>query len=820
MTSHKPATGHTPDLAVTLPTEPLDGGSIPPPGGGLPTADRGAQVSHQLLVASEQFAELERGWRLWRLGALRTAGLPFARLAVLDASEQLTAEPGPERDGALRAAARAGFDALLDDDRLRAAMTWQNPETMRTWAARYAAARRRGEQPSLYRLGQRAPVVARYAARYAAKNDTIGFFGPVAWVRLDDGPTRVRGTGAIRDHAVSFEVWAIQAIARAWASDPAVRPHLPVRLDPSCTRSGGLALRPQRAPLTLTRAEERLIDVLCRQPAPNGGWALGALLAASDLPPEVASGALKRLTDQRVVQVGFRIPICGDPERHLAAQLAVLPDRATREVLGARLAELDDARRSVARDITDAEAVLTGLAAVDARLETAAGVPVTPGSGLAPGGRTPVYVDCRGDLDAVLGPEAVRDLATPLSILLDSARWLAGQVGESAGIALSERYRRLAARRAEVTLADLQLAAADVLVPGAAWLADVVDDFHLRWAEILAEPGDGRDAWQVPVEHARRLADALFPTGGRVWAAGRVHAPDLMLRRTADGGLGWVLGELHVALNTLESRLFAGQADDPGRLVSDVAASMPPGRVVPVYPSSSTVVSSRSYPPLSLDPPGRYRYWSYGSDDGHPSGAASVPGTALIVTEQDGDLVASCAAAGWAAPVVECFGEFLSALVVNLFRLRPPRPYAPRIDLGALTLCRRTWRVALGAYGPLRSRAGDPGQDQLRGWAAAHGLPRRVFVRMPSDPKPFYVDFAAPLLVDNLVRVLRRAAGDRAATPAGEVEFVEMLPGPDELWLRLPDGSAYTSELRLVAVDPIPAPAPSWRLALAESARA
>jgi hypothetical protein len=28
-----------------------------------------------------------------------------------------------------------------------------------------------------------------------------------------------------------------------------------------------------------------------------------------------------------------------------------------------------------------------------------------------------------------------------------------------------------------------------------------------------------------------------------------------------------------------------------------------------------------------------------------------------------------------------------------------------------------------------------------------------------------------------------------------------MLPGPDELWLRDPDGRAYTTEFRMVAVD-------------------
>ncbi|MEU5783359.1 lantibiotic dehydratase [Micromonospora lupini] len=786
----------------------------------------------------EHPAELERGWRLWPLGALRSAGLPFSRLAVLRArADQLEMAPGPERAAALHEASQAAFDALLDDDRLRAAMTWQNPTVLRNWAARYVAALRRGERPAVGRPSRRQSLVARYAQRYAAKNETIGFFGPVAWVRIEDGPTKLSGAGGIRRHDVSFEVWAIQAVARAWAADATVRPFLPVRLDPSCTLAGSAALRPHPTPVALTSEQVRLVELLER---PSDGWTVGALLAASGLPRDAAGVALERLVDLQVLQVGFRIPICGDPERRLAMQVEALPDQPLRRRLGTQLAALLDARRAAARDVSHPELVLAGLSAVDAGLEAATGGPVRPGPGLAAGGRTPLYLDCRADLDVVLGADVVRDLAAPLSILLDSARWFVGQVGETAEVALTDRYRQLATRRAQVTLADLQLAAADVLVPGATWLGELVDDFQLRWAEILRDPaGDNGDAdpehcpggdptdtartvpiRQMPTERARRLADALFPATGRVWAAGRVHAPDLMLRRTAGGTLRWVLGELHVALNTLESRVFASQADEPDALVSAAAAAMPSGRVVPVYPSSSTVISSRTYPPLSLDPPGRYRYWSYGSDDGHPSGAASVPSTALVVTERNGELVASCTEAGWAAPVVECFGEFLSALAVNLFRIRPPRPYAPRIDLGDVTICRRTWRFAADSFGPLPRHGTEPGQDGLRTWAAAQGLPQHVFVRTPVEPKPFYVDFAAPLLVDNLARAIRRVMTEQANGPTGDLEIVEMLPTPDELWLRLPDGSAHTSELRLVAVDPVHAPSPSWPLAGAKGVSA
>jgi hypothetical protein len=212
-------------------------------------------------------------------------------------------------------------------------------------------------------------------------------------------------------------------------------------------------------------------------------------------------------------------------------------------------------------------------------------------------------------------------------------------------------------------------------------------------------------------------------------------------------------------------------------------------------------VSARGYPPPSLDPPGRYRYWSFGHDAGHATGVRSTPATALLVNEDAGRLVAT--GNGWTAPVLECFGEFVSALAVNLFRLRAPRPFAPRVNIDRLTVCRRTWRFPVGAMGRVPVRSGDPAHERLRGWMAARGVPRHVFARGPRHPKPFYVDFGAPVLVDNLARALRGCG------PDDEVEVVEMLPSPDELWLSLGTGR-YTSELRVVAVDPVTPDPASW----------
>ena len=68
-------------------------------------------------------------------------------------------------------------------------------------------------------------LVARYLQRYAAKNDTIGFFGPVAWaeVRPTSEVSVRHGSALASDAKVNFEPWAVQAMIAAIAQDPAMR---------------------------------------------------------------------------------------------------------------------------------------------------------------------------------------------------------------------------------------------------------------------------------------------------------------------------------------------------------------------------------------------------------------------------------------------------------------------------------------------------------------------------------------------------------------------------------------------------------------------
>ncbi len=733
---------------------------------------------------------LDGGWSLWRLSAVRSAGMPLAWL------EAFAAPAGPDdgSDALDRAASAAAVRDVVAQPAFLEAVTWQNPALVRNWLGRFAADVVAGGEGRLSRRDQREALVAFLAQRYCAKNETIGFFGPVAWARFtDDRPgIATRGGSGLRSRTLFRERWAVDAAARAFADRPALAPHLLARRHPACSFTGGVLRRPRKPPAPLEGAEAAVAAALERPRR------VGDLLAecAQDHPEPAVAQALERLTASGAVLVGLPVPVADRPEDALRAQLARIPDAPLRADLLAELDRLDAAAAAVAGSAGDPVGLRTALDRLDTEfhaLTGADGQRAKPDRGL---GRCIVYEDCRRDLDVDIGTDLVDDLRAPLALLLDTARWLVAETG-------AEVERELAARAGSlrgvsgrpVALCDLVMASGDVLggLPGTA--ADrVAADFRARWGELLAT-ATGTPA-RLSTSTLAPLVRLLFPAGPVGWRAAHQHSPDLMLRERAGRRPQWVLGELHLALNTLENRAFHTQADDRGELLDATAADFPHGRFVPVYPAASPEVTSRTYPPLAVDLPDRYRYWSWTADEGHPGGLPVLPGAGLLVEQDDGRLVVRPVDGGWRAPLTEVLGEFLTALVANRFSVRAPAAHQPRLLLDDVVIARETWHV------PAADLPHDPAPDyrhrRLRDRLAELGTPRWAFVRTPDQLKPYLVDRNAPLSLRNLARGVRRSA---AADPTADVVFTEMLPAPDELWLTGPSGLRHTSELRVVAHD-------------------
>jgi hypothetical protein len=111
----------------------------------------------------------------------------------------------------------------------------------------------------------------------------------------------------------------------------------------------------------------------------------------------------------------------------------------------------------------------------------------------------------------------------------------------------------------------------------------------------------------------------------------------------------------------------------------------------------------------------------------------------------------------------------------------------PRIRLGNVVAQRRTWRIPPAELpDDVDSRDEHEWYLAWRRWQRSVGLPRRVFASLGGERKPLYVDFDSYFSVQLLHTATRGATATAVLT--------EMLPGPDELWLR--DGAdRYVTEL-------------------------
>ena len=135
----------------------------------------------------------------------------------------------------------------------------------------------------------------------------------------------------------------------------------------------------------------------------------------------------------------------------------------------------------------------------------------------------------------------------------------------------------------------------------------------------------------------------------------------------------------------------------------------------------------------------------------------------------------------------------------------------PRVRCGNIVLFRRRWRFAADQVPLSNSRRTDAAAflDVAR-WRERHQLPRHVFVHTSEEPKPYYVDLESPLFVNQMLRAAPRpervagsgsAANERAASAPWALHVTEMLPAPDELWVRDPAG-CYASEFLLHLMHP------------------
>jgi hypothetical protein len=754
-------------------------------------------------------------WATWRDVVLRGAGFPAAAVQALTdpalAAAADAAVADPREQGAYLEEHRSAGDRLsaaiqqlATSARFREAVTWQNPKLIKLCLDKLAAG-----EPRTARGRAHEQTVANYLQRYGLKNDTIGFTGPVGWARwTEQGPPLEMRPGErfLARRTVYFETWAIDAVAQALAADSELRPWLAPRLFAAHRLDGDTLHVAGRRPVALPPSESAL---LARADGLRSVTDLAAELARSAFPELGDRTALLAVLDALVARGLVRLDLTGvieaRPERSLLARLErIAHPQARQRALGV-VEGLLAARDRVSACAGDDVALEAAFAELGSCFQAITGVADERRPGQTYAGRTLVYEDTVREARVDLGPALREELAQPLGLLLDSARWLVAEIGQEWHKLLLQLYERRAAQTGSpvVPLAAILSVATPFLFYNARTLsqptAAAVAEFQRRWAAVLQIPPDASDVQLRSADLAERVAE-LFPPRELPWATAIHHSPDVMLA-AADpaaierGDYLFVLGELHLSFNTMESRVFVEQHDDPASLLAGAESDLGDRRIYNIPPRNVLSVTSRVAPPSALLS-SRYTYWTTYLECVEPA-APIIPAVDLVVHREGDQLLVRSVTSAFEAALSRVMGEMLSGASLNAFKPVAHGAHRPRITIDRLVLARESWTfpAAEVAWASLRSEA-----DRFLGarrWRLRHGLPERAFYTVPVEDKPTFVDFSSLAYVNILAKSIRRSAAEEN----GSVTLTEMLPDQSQLWLTDQDGDRYTCELRLLAVD-------------------
>lgn len=754
-------------------------------------------------------------WRVWRDALLRSAGFPVdvvERFAAVECARVADAyadgRVGEETfaaafEQAIADLGRAVYETSADP-RFREAITWQNPNALN---GPEGILRDGPDAPRNERRRRREEVVAKYAQRYSVKNDSAGFFGPMCWVLVDvDAPVVTGGHGPslTRLRKVFFEWWALAAVAERIAADEAVRPWLPVALQPHLSISDNKLLVPNRPPVNLSPPQ---LAVLSRCDGRNTAREVARACAA-----DPASGIrresdvdtmLENFVEQEYVRWEFVLPMNLSAEDGLCRQIAAIGDDAARSRATAVLDRIRTARDRLAAADGPAE-VTAAMTALQAEFTDITGLEPHHRGGQTYAGRTLCHLDTARDATFTFGGK-VLDAVAALDPLLLSTRWLTSRLAETYRAELARLYTELASELGtdEVPFAELWYVGLGSFY-GAERLVDgVFEEFGRRWIKVFGLDNVRQGTEQIDLS-AAELAEAVraeFGAAAPGWATSRLHTPDVHLcapseEALARGEFTVVLGELHIGMPALDTDFFRVGHDDEGRLLAAMRSDMPVSRVHPLLPPDWPKQCARNAD------------WMYGEDDvqlgfGPAPGADPgrlLPVTALTVLRGASDSLIVRAPDGREWALLDMFADFVGTHTFEVWKLAGTDRYTPRIAVDGMVVVRRTWRRTVSETG----LTGVSGERErylaVRRWARELDLPQRVFVKVGTEVKPCFVDLTSPVYARILCTMLRSA--ERAGGPDTEITVTEMLPTPEQAWLTDTEGRRYCSELRLQLCDP------------------
>lgn len=696
---------------------------------------------------------------------------------------------------AAQEAENRALQAVAQDRRFREAITWQNRRALCRGIDGMLL------DPTSRKRRQNESLVASYLQRYCTKNDIIGFFGPVAWARISTGTHNLSvqpGQSLLSSRNVYFESWAIDALCKRLSQDAALRPWMRPRCLPYVRLVDSTLHLPFKPPVQLT-SKQALVLSACDGETTAREIARRLLTTSAGAleDEQQVYRELEQLEAQNLIVWQVEVKHEARAERPLRELLAGVEDEAARSRALELLDKMEEAKANIARSAGDPEQLMSALGQLDVLFEEETGEEATRRDGQMYAGRTLVYEDCCRDVEVEIGTDILEVLNEPLGLMLESARWMAWRVGEEYRAAFHEIYLSLV-RKYGSTVIDIEslwLQAEPLLAGSQRHLLDkVFGDFRQKWSEVFSLNLDARSVQYSSAELRGRVA-TTFATPRAGWSVARYHSPDVIIVAESVDAIRrdnyfFVLGELHLATNTVDSAAFVSQHPSPEDLFQAIARDLPQPCVLPLLPKNSR--GPVLYSPRDL-------LLAFGDGAPHIPSASFLPTSAFVVEESGSDLFVRTRNHQHRFEIIEFFGNILSRSIVDYFRLFESSEHTPRVSIDRLVVQRESWSLRAAEMAFAFERHDSDRFLEARRFQQQHQMPRQMFCKLPVEMKPVYVDFNSVTYVNLLARLIRRSV--EAEGESACVTVSEMLPGTEQVWLPDSEGNHYTSEFRFVALD-------------------
>lgn len=686
------------------------------------------------------------------------------------------------------------------DPLFREALTWQNRAALRQAVDKLSEDARDDRKTR-----QRQRLVASYWQRYTVKNDSIGFFGPVAWGEIDPSVNGLElhpGDHLIKRRIFRFEDWAVRELASTLSELPEARAIIVPRRKSVSWLDGDVLMFPAPTPpRPLSRTDAFLVR------AADGARTVADIQRIARAEPS-ASGlntdedtyvALEQLGRQGVLSLDLAVPAdLDDPWQWLHERVQTLSDPDARARALAPIATLEAAKDEVIRAAGVPEQLANAIDELERRFHEITGIMSKRGHGKTYAGRLIFYEDCSRDVDITLGPKILDDVSNALTIVMLSARWFTHQIAKHFVREALSAYASLCdeLRTTKVPLASF-LQRIGKLFPGdqyviSPFIAEAKAQLLSKWGRVLGS--DANDATRREVilrsEDLRERANHEFAAPGPGWPRARHHSPDLMIAArdaadVANGKYTAVLGELHCGTNTLFAKFGYRFHPDKEAVKRAWDLDMEHPCIAPVRGTANRA----SHQPIS---DADFHVEVSSSRSWKPREKVLIAGD-LVVEAAGSRLVVADRHGNSAWDLVGFMDDYLANSSATHFGLRPDAAHLPRVSIDNLVISRERWSYARADFEDLLA-AGEDGILRIARWRIRQGLPRCVFGKVPNEPKPFFVDFGSPLLLEIFVRYLQDAQ---------RLVLTEVVPGLSDLWLSDAAGERYTAELRVAGVDPI-----------------